>query len=257
MNLSAPPIQRSKSLHQQTYEALRSSILSGQLAPGDRLVETQLAQQLQVSRTPIREAMRQLQREGLVKADGSGGLRVTAISVLDAMQLYDCRLALEQLSVVAACDHATQSQIDRLAQYVSEAEDLLSLKFSDALPSDRHADRPQPPLADRLLDLDYHFHRLIAESANNPWLVLLLDQVFDKMALLRMETTRHDPGVLDVRLEHRQIYEAIAQRDRSAAVEAIHGHLTASKTRVITSIQGLHADQESQRITAQLPEPPP
>ncbi|WP_088891380.1 GntR family transcriptional regulator [Leptolyngbya ohadii] len=236
MNLSAPPIQRSKSLHQQTYEALRSSILSGRLAPGDRLVETQLAQQLQVSRTPIREAMRQLQREGLVKADGSGGLRVTAISVLDAMQLYDCRLALEELSVVEACKHATQNQIDRLAYYVTEAEDLLTLKNTQSLSSEAQTDQ--------LLDLDYHFHRLIAEGANNPWLVFLLDQVFDKMALLRMETTRHDPGVLEVRLEHRQIYQAIAQRDRSAAAEAIQSHLTASKVRVIQSIKDLHPEAE-------------
>lgn len=242
MNLSAPPIQRSKSLHQQTYEALRSSILSGQLAPGDRLVETQLAQQLQVSRTPIREAIRQLQREGLVKADG-GGLRVTAISALDAMQLYDCRLALEALSVVEACQHATQEQIDRLAHYVTEAEDLLTLKNTRSLNLDAHTDRStQPPLADRLLDLDYHFHRLIAEGANNSWLVFLLDQVFDKMALLRIETTRHDPGVLEVRLEHRRIYQAIAKRDRTAAAEAIQGHLTASKVRVIQSIEDLHSE---------------
>lgn len=237
MNLSAPPIQRNKSLHQQTYEALRSSILSGQLAPGDRLVETQLAHQLQVSRTPIREAIRQLQREGLVKADSSGGLRVTAISALDAMQLYDCRLALEQLSVIEACEHANQSQIDRLAQYVTEAEDLLTLNNAQSLSLDTRADQ--------LLDLDYHFHRLIAEGANNPWLVFLLDQVFDKMALLRMETTRHDPEVLEVRLEHRQIYQAIAQRDRSAASEAIQEHLTASKVRVIQSIQDLHPNPET------------
>jgi DNA-binding GntR family transcriptional regulator len=233
LNLSALPIQRSKSLHQQTYEALRSSILSGQLAPGDRLVETQLAQQLQVSRTPIREAIRQLQREGLVKADGSGGLRVTAISVLDAMQLYDCRLALEQLSVVEACQNASQDQIERLASYITTAEDLM-----------KHAGFPTSGRqAEQLLELDYRFHRLIAEGANNSWLVFLLDQVFDKMALLRMETTRHNPEVLEVRLEHRQIYEAIANRDRSAAAQAIQRHLTASKTRVIKSIKNLHPDQ--------------
>lgn len=232
LNVSAPPIQRTKLLHQQTYEALRSSILAGQLAPGDRLVETQLAQQLQVSRTPIREAIRQLQREGLVTADGSGGLRVTAISATDAIQLYDCRLALEQLSVVGACQHASQSQIQQLAQYVTDAEHLLTLESFDAPRS--------KTCADRLLNLDYCFHHLIAESANNPWLVFLLDQVFDKMALLRMETLRHDPEVLEVRREHRQIYEAIAQRDRSAAAQAIQDHLTASKARVIKSIEHLH-----------------
>ena len=224
MNLSAPPIQRSKLLHQQTYEALRASILSGELAPGDRLVETQLAQQLQVSRTPIREAIRQLQREGLVTADGSGGLRVTAISVGDAVQLYDCRLALEQLAVMEACQQANGTQIDQLEQYITQAETLLSLQES--------AQR-----AAQLLDLDYRFHRLIAESSGNSWLVFLLDQVFDKMALLRLQTTRHDPGVLEIRSEHRQIYQAIALRDSTFAAQAIQGHLTASKSRVIKNIE--------------------
>lgn len=228
MNLSAPPIQRSKRLHQQTYEALRASILSGELAPGDRLVETQLAQQLQVSRTPIREAIRQLQREGLATADSNGGLRVTAISVEDAVQLYDCRLALEKLAVMEACQQASVNQLDQLEQYIAQAEALLSLQESDQR-------------ATQLLDLDYRFHRLIAESSGNSWLVFLLDQVFDKMALLRLQTTRHDPGVLEIRSEHRQIYQAIAQRDAPFASNAIQAHLTASKTRVIKNIKDIQA----------------
>ena len=92
MTLSSQPLQRSKSLQEQTYQALRASILLGELAPGDRLVEKEIAQRLQVSRTPIREAMRQLQQEALVTADGNGGLRVTTISIADAVQLYDCRI---------------------------------------------------------------------------------------------------------------------------------------------------------------------
>ncbi|HEY9640464.1 MAG TPA: GntR family transcriptional regulator [Coleofasciculaceae cyanobacterium] len=222
MILSSQPIRRSKSLHEQTYQALRSSILSGGLAPGDRLVETQLAQQLQVSRTPIREAMRQLQREGLIGGDANEGLRVTCISPTDTMHLYDCRIGLEQVSVAGACEHASQAQLQTIEGYVLQAEQLMH----------------HPNLNNsQLLDVDYQFHHAIAESSGNKWLVTLLDQVFDKMTLLRTQTTRQNPEVLEIRVEHRQIYQAIAQRDASAAIAAMHSHLLASKSRVVQEVE--------------------
>lgn len=224
MLLSAQPIQRGKSLYEQTYQALRASILSGELAAGDRIVETQLAQQLHVSRTPIREAVRQLQKEGLATSDASGGLRVTAISVADAVYLYDCRMALEQLSVASACQQASSAQLQILEQYVVQAE-ALTLGRSVELSSTQ------------LLELDYQFHRSIAEGSGNKWLVTLLDQVFDKMTLLRIQTTRHNLNVLEVRIEHRHIYEAIASREPDRAVQAVQQHLMSSKARVIQEVQ--------------------
>ena len=226
MILSSPPLQRSKSLYDQTYQALRTSILSGELAPGDRLVETQIAEQLQVSRTPIREAMRQLQQEELLTADSNGGLRVTTISTTDAVQLYDCRMALEQMAVVGACEKANALQLKKLKQYVVAASSLVKSKSSDLK-------------SFQMLELDYQFHHLIAESSGNKWLVSLLDQVFDKMALLRTQTTRHNPDVLEIRNEHHQIYEAIAQRNVAAATQAVQNHLSASKARVVQEVQNL------------------
>jgi DNA-binding GntR family transcriptional regulator len=231
LTLSSLSVQRSKSLYEQTYEALRASILSGDLAPGQRLVETQLAERLQVSRTPIREAMRQLQRDTLVMADSSGGLRVASLSVEDVIQLYDCRLALEQFAVQGACQHATPEQVRSLEQLVTQSETL---------------SRSQTAYSPEMLDLDYRFHRLIAESSGNRWLVSLLDQVFDKMALLRVQTTRRNPRVLEIRQEHRQIFEAIqtgwrsrSEADITAAVAAIRTHLIASQARVTQEVENL------------------
>lgn len=221
---SQPTIRRSKSLYEQVYEALRASILSGELVPGNRLVETQLADWLKVSRTPLREALRQLQQEGLVTADASGGLRVTTISIADAVELYDCRIALEQVSVTGACNNVTELQIKQLESFVTQAEKLSQkrIKKTNYL---------------QMLDLDYQFHHLIAESSGNRRLVSLLDQLFDAMALLRIQTLKHNPEVLDIRLEHRQIFEAIATRDSQVATTAIKTHLTASKERVVREIE--------------------
>ncbi|MDB9526419.1 GntR family transcriptional regulator [Oscillatoria sp. CS-180] len=228
MTSLSKPIPRRESLHEQTYQALRTSILSGELLPGKRLVETYLAEQLQVSRTPIREALRQLQREGLVTDDASGGLRVISISIVDAVHLYDCRLALEESAVQAACLNATEPMLDVLQQSIIQAERAVQRQTS-ALNTFE------------MLNLDYQFHRKIAESTGNRWLTGLLDQVFDKMMLLRVHTTRHNPKVLEICNEHRDICKAIASRQPEIAMQAIRTHLDASKRRVIQAIETLHS----------------
>ena len=99
---SSEPIQRPQSLREQTYQVLRSAILSGELVAGSRLVETQIAEKLQVSRTPIREALQQLHKEQLIVIDINGNLRVVSFSTDDAKHLYRCRSVLEQESVLEA-----------------------------------------------------------------------------------------------------------------------------------------------------------
>lgn len=224
--LSARSLQRSQLLHEQTYEMLRTAILSGELAAGSRLIETQLAEQLQVSRTPIREALRLLQRDHLVTIDAQGAMRVALLSIDDAIQLYDCRIALEQLSVSAACRMATPEQIEQIEATLQQAE--------RAILNSSHSLTPY-----QLLHLDYQFHRLLAESSDNTWLVQILDQVFDKMSLLRLRTIEHNPNVLEIRGEHRRILEAVRKRDALAAMQAIQYHLISSKDRVVEEIQAL------------------
>ncbi|NJL23163.1 MAG: GntR family transcriptional regulator [Leptolyngbyaceae cyanobacterium SM1_3_5] len=221
LTLSLSSIQRSRSLHEQIYETLRSSILSGEIPSGSRLIETQLSEQLQVSRTPIREAIRQLQRETLVTTDPQGNLRVAKVSAADAEQLYDCRIALEQLAIESACRHASPDQLRELEAIVVQAEQLAA----------------QPQHSAQMLDLDYRFHRTIAESSGNGWLVFLLEQVFNQMTLLRVQTTRQNPSVLEIRVEHRQVYEAIAQQNAEVAIAAMREHLEASRQRVIEQVK--------------------
>ena len=216
-------IQRSQSLQEQVYQALKQIILKGDLPSGERVVETKLAQQLQVSRTPIREAISQLKREKLIVSRANGGFKVATLSIQDAIQLYDCRIALEQLSIGNACEQITSKQLKRLKKYVLQAEKLLS--------------KPGKPNYLKLLEVDYQFHHSIAESSGNQWLLTLLEQVFDRMRLLRVYTTQHNPGVLEIRLEHREIYEAIASGDVDLAQTTIREHLIASKARVVRELE--------------------
>lgn len=225
------PLPRREALHEQTYQALRTNILSGELATGERLVETHLAQQLGVSRTPIREALRQLQREGLVTIEPNGGMRVITVSSADAVHLYDCRIALERTAIQQACRQASDETLQQLEATITQAE---------------RAVQRQPSTLNtfEMLNLDYQFHRRIAESSGNPWLADLLDQVFDKMMLLRAKTTRDNPKVLEICTEHRHIYRAIQSRSPAAAVETIEAHLEASKQRVITALEVCLAESQ-------------
>jgi DNA-binding GntR family transcriptional regulator len=227
-NPSKRTIQRVQSLQEQTYQALRTAILSGEFASGERLVEAQLAELLQVSRTPVREALLQLQHDALITPDGQGGLTVAQLSAADAGHLYDCRIGLEKIAVAEACQHIRSPQLKQLKKALEKAE--------------KSWGQPSHNLTSfQLLHMDYEFHRMIAQSSGNPWLLSLLDQVFDKMALIRIRTMQHNPQVLEIRGEHRQIYEAIADRDAVAGMQFVQAHLEASRVRVIQEIQDLQS----------------
>ena len=225
MLLSSPrPIQRSQSLREQTYQVLRASILAGEFLAGSRLVETQIAEKLQVSRTPIREALQQLQQEQLVVTDENGNLRVVSFSTADAKYLYRCRLVLEQESVLEACKNSTDVQLAKIEMSIQQAEKAI-------------AQQPNKLTSYQLLHIDYQFHRAIAECSGNPWLAMLLDQLFDKMALLRMQTVQQNLKVLEISSEHRRIYKAIVERDYELALAALTDHLMSSQARVIREIE--------------------
>lgn len=244
------------SLYQQTYHTLRKDILGGALSSGDRLVEQRLAQRLEVSRTPVREALRQLQREGLIQSDQRGGLRVTTISIADAIQLYDCRIGLEQIAAVGACENATVQQLEGLRHCLSQAQAFAESTPSASNPSASPAiSQPAQQSASQVgepehrLTVDQQFHHLLAESSGNPWLVNLLEQVFSKMALLRLTTTYRNPKVLRIWTEHEEIVAAIEQRNPQAAAAAVHRHLVASKARVVQELQGIQSDPLAQCLT--------
>jgi DNA-binding GntR family transcriptional regulator len=222
--LSSHIVKRNQSLQEQVYQAIRTAILSGEFVPGERLFETKLSKKLQVSRTPIREALRQLQQQDLVICGENNVLRVVEFSIQDAIQLYDCRLALEKLSVTEACEQINRNQLQTLEQMLSQSEKLSKTSSSQ--------------LTDfQMLDLDYRFHRLLAESSGNLWLRSLLDQVFDKMTIIRVHTLQQNRQVLNIDSEHQKIYDSLVEGNADKAIIAITKHLNTAKNRVIQEME--------------------
>lgn len=245
-------------LFSKTYLALRQDILSGRLASGESLIEQTLANRFDVSRTPIREAIRQLQQEGLVEPDRGGGLRVTVITIADAIHLYDCRIGLEQVAAMGACENATPTQIEDLQDCLKRANLSVSSVLKDQSKHPNKASQQSIPAdeTDELeerLHIDRSFHRLLAESSGNPWLADLLEQIFSKMALLRLTTAYQNPRVLEIWAEHERIVEALENRDPQAAAIAVRNHLIASKSRVVHSLQSITSDSAPHSISSSAP----
>ncbi|PSR18836.1 GntR family transcriptional regulator [filamentous cyanobacterium CCP3] len=224
MILSQKTPNRSGSLYEQTYLALRSAILSGDIAADERLIETHLADRLEVSRTPVREAIRRLQQESLIQMDSDGGLYIVKLSLRDAIKLYDCRIALERLAVLEACKHATPHHLRKIEQ---------NLVLAEAAANSSPSAQGKPTVDSiHLLELSCEFHQLIAKGSGNSWIASLLDQISQKITLIRVQTLKGLDQLIDIDTEHRQIYEAIARRDGVAAEQQMVNHLRASQARI-------------------------
>lgn len=196
----------------------------------DRLNESHLAKSLKVSRTPIREAIRRLQQEQLLTPDSPDGIRIVEISLASAIHLYDCRIALERLAVEGACRHASKAQIKALEQNLVNAEPVFKHQLSDL--SLQPANPTEQSL--RQLALNYEFHRLIAESSQNLWLVSLLEQLSNQVKLLRLQILQVPVDVQAIQAEHEALLQAIIARDVEAATHLTQQHLELSQQRIIS-----------------------
>ncbi|HEY8343129.1 MAG TPA: GntR family transcriptional regulator [Calditerricola sp.] len=202
LSIKEPP------LYQKARDVLRHAILEGQLAPGERLTETQLAEQLGISRTPLREALRLLQSEGLVRRDSGGSLYVATVDVGEIESLYQCRIALERLSASLAARRATEAHIRRMRQAMDEAG--------------------QSARNGNVTDLLHHnirFHREIALAGENRWVLRLLEQVWSQMPLFRASVLSIPREQREILAEHATILDRIASKDPAGAAAAMETHL--------------------------------
>lgn len=200
-------------------EQLRSAILAGELAPGTRLSVPELARQLQVSRSPVREAVLLLVGEGLAVEHSRRGVEVVRLDVAGLLELYDLRAAVESLAA-------------RLAAERMGGTDLAALRgVLDAQGAAAVGD------ARSFRELDARFHQIIVQTCGNTRLARHAELLAREMRLagpLLLNTPAH------LRLsheEHRTVEHALRQRDGPAAEAAMRGHLT----RVAQAVRTHHA----------------
>ncbi|MGO0802558.1 GntR family transcriptional regulator, partial [Clostridioides difficile] len=163
-NLTKLNLDNYKPLRDVVFENLREAILEGKLKPGQRLMEVQLAEQLGVSRTPVREAIRKLELEGLVVMLPRKGAYVANMSLKDIMDVLEVRASLEGLAAYLAAERISDEDIKKLKDISEEFK-------KSTLESD----------VDALLKLDVEFHECIFKATNNKKLIQLINSLWEQV----------------------------------------------------------------------------
>jgi len=201
------PVSTGLSLADQAYDRFREGLRSGALAPGQRVLEAELAERLGMSRTPVREAIRRLQAEGLIAHGPAGGLCVVAYDHTQVDELYVMREALEGTAARLAAQHAGRPDIMLLQRMVAAEADLP---------------------AEELAEHNRRFHRALYQAAHNRYLLRALSAISDALLLLGPTTLELPGRAAAAREEHARIVAAIAARDAPGAEAAARAHIVAA-----------------------------
>ena len=196
-------------LRDEVFNTLREKILKGVYKPGERLMEIHLADQLGVSRTPIREAIRMLELEGLVKMVPRKGAQVAKISKEDLQDVLEVRKALDTLSVKLACERITEDEIKLLNNAEREFEKALASKD-----------------VSEIAEADVAFHDVIHAATKNGRLKSMISNLAERIYRYRFEYIKQQSdGGKTLMLEHREIMRCIESRDVESAVKATEIHI--------------------------------
>ena len=195
-------------LRDVVFHTLREAILKGDLKPGERLMELQLAAKLGVSRTPIREAIRMLQQEGLAVTIPRKGAQVAAMTEKDMEDVLQIREALEILAVQLACEKITGTQLAALEENLVRFE--TAVKSSDLK---------------LMAQMDIDFHDMIYQAASNPKLVQMLNNLREQVYRYRVEYLKDEKNHPRLIEEHRQILLGLKRREKDFVTEMMKCHL--------------------------------
>lgn len=195
-------------LRDVVFKTLRQGILTGELKPGERLMEIHLANKLGVSRTPIREAIRKLELEGLVTMIPRKGAEVAQITVKSLQDVLEVRKALDVLAIELACDRITEEEIEALRRASIHFEQMVKTKE-----------------ATKIARADVELHDIITKSARNDKLVQMLNKLAEQMYRYRFEHIKDPASHERLIKEHHKILESLENRDKSTAAQAAKEHI--------------------------------
>lgn len=208
------------SLSDAVYQAISHALRSGRFRVNGRLVEADLASALAVSRTPVRDALRRLESDGLVRSEPNRGY-VVADLMEDVAHVFLIRERLEGLAAGMAAETITRPELEELDRLQVEMEGLLA-----ATPTD----------VERLVELNGELHRRITEASRSPRLIQLIERLhpqYMSYQVLRLYTDEQRRRSIR---EHRELLDALWQRDSESAERVIHRHLEHGKGVVLADM---------------------
>ncbi|HEV8110706.1 MAG TPA: GntR family transcriptional regulator [Burkholderiales bacterium] len=210
----SPISSSSKNLAESVYRALKSDIFEFRLLPGTRFSENEVAGRSRVSRTPVREALFRLEREGYVQVHAKSGWSVRPLDFDLLDHLYDLRLVLERAAVQRLCAGDPKSALGSLEKVWLVA--------------------PRGRLTDgaRVARLDEEFHSTLVGAAGNPELARVHQSITERIRMVRRLDFTHPERIVYTYLEHGQILRAILTRRAARAIQLLSSHIEASKAEV-------------------------
>ena len=219
-NILEPPPKRS--LADEVLERLRDAILRNQLSHGQYLYEEALAQSLNVSRGPIREALRQLEREGLVVRRPNRSAMVARLSREDLDEIYSLRNAVERLAATFASRNATPSDFEAMQKVV----DAMAARVQDGITEQEAA------------NLDLRFHDLLYQASRHQRLISLWRRLRPQCYLLLLNRNAANPDFIEVTpAGHQRVLDVLRSRDEAQATAAIEEHVRFAYETVLASYE--------------------
>ena len=206
-------------LRDVVFNTLREAILCGKLSPGERLMEIKLAELLGVSRTPVREAIRKLELEGLVVMTPRKGAQVAKITKEDLVDVLEVRKVLESLAVELACELITSEDINNLRTNLEEFKVAIA-----------NGDLTQ------MAKKDESFHDIIYSITGNKRLVQILNNLREQMYRYRLEYIKEESKRHSLITEHIEFINALERRDKLAAKNAVSTHIYNQKQTILEAI---------------------
>jgi len=207
-------------LRDVVFDCLREAIISGTLRPGERLMEIQLAEEMGVSRTPVREAIRKLELEGLVVIAARRGAYVSDISIKDISNVFEIRAALEGLAASLAAERISEKELD-------EMERVLALASGEEAGD-----------VEELIRRDNQFHTLIYQASRNERLVNILSNLQEQVDRFRAISLATPGRGREAMAEHQKIAEAIAGRNAEEALSLGQQHVENAETALLATLPG-------------------
>lgn len=209
-------IRPSKKIREKVYEHLREGILNGEIKAGDRLIESKLADNIGTSRTPVREALHTLEREGLVESIHRVGYVVRPISEVEVSELCEIRLALEALALRWALSKDPAGLANAMKENLSLCEKRIAEGDLKAF-----------------VELDAQFHELISRIPNSSRLREMTNSIRRYMLRYRIQSIYTEENVRRAVTGHQSVLKAIEDGDKKAAQRALRAHIKQSKEDIL------------------------
>ncbi len=217
--ISFQPMMESRPIREIAYEVLKHAIITGEIPAGERIVETDYADRLHISRTPLREALRKLERDGLVEYVLRRGVVVRAFTIADVEEIYTIRNALEMLTLPAIIEKATEEDIASLRAQLHEMDDLMAAGDFETLSPITRA-----------------FHRQLTGICGQNRILRVIEGQDEYITRFSAMAIRQEDRLLEAHHEHYALVDYIEKRDLDSFQDLMKRHIDRSKEMCLAAL---------------------